>query len=502
VPALKQALKKMLRDVAAFSCHASGVTLRKYQVEAARAIALSAIRGEGKSFVVMFPRQSGKNEMQAQIEAYLLTLLSRSGAEIVKISPTWKPQAQNAMRRLERVLKRNLLTRAAWTKESGYIYRVGNARITFLSGSPGSNIVGATASTLLEIDEAQDVNIAKYDKEIAPMAASANATRVFWGTAWTSQTLLARELRAARQAEKDGGRRAFVLDAADVAAEVPAYGQFVAAQVARLGSNHPMVMTQFFSLEIDGEGGMFPPDRRLLMQGEHLRQFAPQPGKVYAMLVDVGGEEMNGQSPERHDATALTIVEVDTDGLKDDLLRAPRYRVVNRRLWTGAKHSALYGEIAALAESWGARRVVIDATGVGAGLASFLEKRLPGKVIPFIFNTASKSRLGWNFLSICDTGRFKDWGDEAGPRSDALQKTFQRQLELCQYETPAGAGQTLKWGVPDGTRDPETGEAVHDDLLLSAALCAVLDEQTWTAGGEALLLPAADPLIEIDRGGY
>jgi hypothetical protein len=51
--------------------------------------------------------------------------------------------------------------------------------IHFLSAAPSSNIVGATVSLLLECDEAQDVEIAKWDKEIAPMAASTNATRVF-----------------------------------------------------------------------------------------------------------------------------------------------------------------------------------------------------------------------------------------------------------------------------------------------------------------------------------
>ncbi|PJF45244.1 MAG: hypothetical protein CUN48_19890, partial [Candidatus Thermofonsia Clade 3 bacterium] len=98
---------------------------------------------------------------------YLLTLLMQTDAEIVKISPTWKPQAQNAMRRLERVLQRNRLTATLWTRESGYIYRVGRARILFLSGAPEANIVGATAHTLLEVDEAQDVSTAKYDKDIA-----------------------------------------------------------------------------------------------------------------------------------------------------------------------------------------------------------------------------------------------------------------------------------------------------------------------------------------------
>jgi hypothetical protein len=38
-------------------------------------------------------------------------------------------------------------------------------RIMFFSAGPESNIVGATANILLEIDEAQDVAIEKYDRE-------------------------------------------------------------------------------------------------------------------------------------------------------------------------------------------------------------------------------------------------------------------------------------------------------------------------------------------------
>jgi hypothetical protein len=114
--------------------------------------------------VVIFPRQSGKNELQAQMESYLLTALSGHPAEIVKVSPTWKPQSLNAMRRLERLLKRNdFANYLGWKKESGYIYRVGEARMFFFSGSPAANVVGATASTLLEADEAQDIQPAKWD---------------------------------------------------------------------------------------------------------------------------------------------------------------------------------------------------------------------------------------------------------------------------------------------------------------------------------------------------
>ena len=155
----------MMINPLAFCTTASGVTLRRYQEQVLTAVLDSIYRNLGLTFVVMFPRQSGKNELQAQLEVFLLALYERTGMEIVKVSPTWKPQSLNAMRRLERVLSRNRFTRRRWMRESGYIYRVGDARIFFLSGEPHANIVGATASLLLEVDEAQDVLTAKYDKE-------------------------------------------------------------------------------------------------------------------------------------------------------------------------------------------------------------------------------------------------------------------------------------------------------------------------------------------------
>ncbi len=453
--------KSLLADPVAFARYGSGIRLRSYQAEVMRALVRSALLKQGLTFVVMFPRQSGKNELQAQIETYLLAVSQELDAEMVKISPTWKPQSLNAMRRLQRVLERNLLTRGLWQKESGYIYRVGKARIFFLSGSPEANIVGATANLLLSVDEAQDIQIEKYEKEIAPMAASTNATRVFWGTAWTSQTLLARELRAAREAQRhDGLQRVFVADADRVAAEVPAYRRFVAAQVARLGRSHPLIRTQFYSEEIDGDGGMFPPARRALMRGSHAALDAPLPGRLYAMLLDVAGADEGAEegspgeaaqlrNPGR-DATALTVVEVDLTTLSDPLLRAPTYRCVHRRQWTGQKHDRLYAELLALAEAWQARQLVVDATGVGAGLAAFLSRAMPGRVIAFQFSAASKSKLGWDFLAVVDSGRWKEPAGETAP----LSEPFQAQLRNCQYQILPGPEKRMRWGVPDGTRDP------------------------------------------------
>jgi hypothetical protein len=506
------AYEEMFKSILLFSLTGSGIKLRKYQEKVALAIVDSVVNQRGMTFVVIFPRQSGKNELQAQLETYLLTLYHFKDAEMVKVSPTWKPQSLNAMRRLQRVLRGNVLVEGAekyWAREQGYIFRVENARIYFLSGAPTSNVVGATASTLLECDEAQDVLISKWDKEIAPMAASTNATRVFWGTAWTSKTLLAREKRAALEAQKNDGRqRVFIMTAEDVTQEVPAYGKFVAGEIAKHGRNHPFVKTQYFSEEIDAEGGMFPPGRRALMQGDHERQLKPQPGTVYALLIDVAGEDegIAGADGDNEalanagrDATAMTLVEVDLSSLEDELVNAPTYRVVNRRLWVGTKHTTLYGQIVAQIELFDPRFVVIDATGVGAGLASFFESKYPEKLIPFVFSQASKSRLGWNFLSVIESGRFKDHRREqpAGAIQKDEQAIFWQEVEECQMEVIPGPERKLRWGVPDGTRAMD-GELVHDDLLISAALVALLDEQTW-GRAESEVIEAVDPLAGMDE---
>jgi hypothetical protein len=502
------AIRRICMDIMEFTRQGSGIRLRKYQEAAAKAIVDSVQKKLGYTFVVIFPRQSGKNELQAQIESYLMAIFSEREAEIVKISPTWKPQSLNAMRRLERVLDRNLVTRAVWEKEQGYIYRMRGSRIFFLSGSPTANVVGATASTLLECDEAQDVLISKWDKEVAPMAASTNATRVFWGTAWTSKTLLAREMRAALKAQKkDKVQRVFIMTADEVGAEVPAYKKFVAEEVRKHGRNHPFIKTQYYSEEIDAEGGMFPAARQALMVGSHARLAGPAgDGLLYALLVDVAGQDeeisdlefgnSNLANPNR-DATALTVVEVDLSSLSDDLLRAPIYRVVDRRQWIGTPHPMLYGQLQALVEHWRASYLVVDATGVGAGLAAFLNKVLPGKVIPFVFSASSKSKLGWDFLSIIETGRFRDWKAPSDGTQDERSE-FWRQVNLCEMVVHQGPDHRMSWSVPDGTRDPETGELVHDDLLISAAMVSLLEDMDWGLA-ESQVIEAQDPLEGLNE---
>mgnify|MGYP001104978780 FL=1 len=56
----------------------------------------------------------------------------------------------------------------------------------------------------------------------------------------------------------------------------------------------------------------------------------------------------------------------------------------------------------------------------------------------------------------------------------------------------------MHWGVPDGARDPHSGLLIHDDWVLSAALCAQLEEMDWLPSAPPILIPGSDPLDGMD----
>jgi len=492
-PFVRAKLVQALSDIETFSRVVLRRPLRGYQLSPARAIVASVLERRGLTFAVMMARQSGKNETAAQVEAFLLNYFRRRGGYLVKAAPTFRPQTVNSILRLMAVLEGSLLPPPA--RERGYILRVGRARALFLSASLQASVVGATANILLEADEAQDIDEAKWNKDFRPMGASSNVTTVLWGTAWTAGTLLARAMRSLRQAEeRDGVRRVFITPWEAVAEAVPAYGAYVRGEIERLGPCHPLIRTQYNLEEIDGQGGMFPPATRTLMVGTHLRQRAPTEGREYAILLDVAGEseerlegELLRAEEPRKDSTALTIVEVARSDLGTPpawIGGLPRFLVMDRYLWTGTPHYQLYGAIVHLAELWAPTRVIVDATGVGAGLVSFLRRALGERVLPFIFTLASKSDLGWGFLGICNSGRFLDHRDDGSPERGR----FWRELAAAEHEIVQGPDKRMRWGV----RDP----ALHDDLLISAALCALLDHQEPAPYVGSQIIEAEDPLAD------
>ncbi len=360
--------------------------LRPYQSDVARRI-LNSIDGyAAKQIAMVFARQSGKDELLAQLCAYLMWRAHIKGGSIITVNPTYRPQGMIGRRRLQERFQPLLVDGTPPLLTEGPTLRLGKASTGFLSAYPQAQARGETASILMIANEAQDIS----------------------------------------------------------------------------------------------------PARRAHMRGDHPRARSATPGKHYALLLDVAGaDEISDfrfriadfddpgtiQNPrskiQNRDMTALTVVEVDLSGLDDPLTLRPRYRVVARRLWVGTPHPQLYADLADLADLarnvWQARWRVVDATGVGAGLAGFLQQALPGKVVPFIFTAHSKSQLGWDFLALVESGRYKEYVED--DESDT--GTFWAQVEVCRSQVSDAPGRLLRWGI----EDPHT----HDDLLINAPLCALLD---------------------------
>jgi hypothetical protein len=472
----------------------SNFGLRAYQVDPALAIVQSVVDGKGGQFAVMFSRQSGKDEMLAQIVAYLLMMHCVSGGSVVLAAPTFHPQATLMRDRLYDRLRTSFSPPELQLRQ-GYVVQLGNASARFLSASPQANQRGQTASLMLVANEAQDIDPAVWDSVFTPMGAATNATTLFLGTAWRRDTLLARQIGWLSQLDREDGKtRVWKVDWEEVARFVPAYGAYVERQIAQFGRNHPAIKTEYFLEEIDDAGSLFPAHRLAHLRGDHPRRHAAELGKQYALLIDVAGEdeqpvEQGAFDPNaRRDSTAITVVEIgraeesDTpflDGWTGSELelrsRLPVYRVVDRLALTGARTVKVHRRVVDLATNvWKASAVVVDATGVGAGMASYLqaslgERRKPIRVVPFVFSAATKSRLGWDFTDLIDTGRFKEYVDDslAGTPEAKVTAEYWRQLREVTFRTSLGPGKAMQWSVPAGRG--------HDDLVMSAALVVALE---------------------------
>ena len=485
--------KTLVSQLDSFTAYFGLVNLRPYQVEAANAVIDSVFNRLGRSFVWKFARQGGKDETLTALYAYLMTVLCHRDSSIVVATPTFKPQTELSMQRLQSRLSHHVVLRSQWRRQSKHIFRLRDARVQFFSAHRTANVVGATASDLLVVNEAQDVSPLIYDKHFAPMAAANNATRLFSGTAWTNTTLLAREERFCRlQQERDGIRRLFTVDGNDIAKVHPPYGQFMDAELSRLGANNPIVVSQYLCREIDAQARMFTAARQALMQADSPSHASPVPGTPCAFLIDVAGQDetlLTSQelgNPGR-DSTTLSIVDIDLSTVAT--LRSPTYRVIHRQSWTAIGHLQVFGQIKSLVEAWKPQHIVIDPTGVGEGLWALLDKSFPTRVLPVKFTQQEKSTIGWRFLAVIETGRFRD----CAPTDEV-----RLQYDACQSEILPGPAKTLRWGVPDGSRSSD-GQLIHDDYVVADSLVAKLDELEWRLHSETLIIPAPDPLDDMSH---
>ncbi|MGB7725529.1 MAG: hypothetical protein WBL37_08125 [Dehalococcoidales bacterium] len=431
-------------------------------MEIGEAVMDSVFNQKGITFSVEIARQGGKNEISARLQMALLGLFINEKKNLIKCAPTFHPQAINSMARLTDRLNDAGFGRF-WKTQNGNTVCMGNARAIFLSADKMANVVGNTAHLLLEVDEAQDVTKEKYTRDFKPMGSTTNVTTILYGTTWDDATLLEEVKQTNLEMErKDGIHRHFRYDWQEIAKYNPSYLAYVEGERERLGEDHPLFRTQYCLLPLHGGGGFFSSAQKAQLQGLHSRIHQPENGKIYVAGIDLAGEaeEINDfklwAAQKRRDSTVITIGELDYTAT-NRIQKQPGVRIVEHYHWTGTRHTELYSKIIDLTRGvWGCKKIVVDATGAGQPVASFLKEAIGMHVIPFTFTPPSKTMLGFSLQAAVNSGRLKIYA------ADNSEEYREFRWEIDNAQSQYRASQTLNFFV-----DPAKG---HDDFLMSTAL--------------------------------
>ena len=521
----RTAAKRILTDIESFSQFVLQMKLYRYQIRPLRAIIQSVLHQQGLEFLLVFSRQSGKNEALAHLFVYLLNLYQRQNVQIV-----FGAIADGIGRMMERTENRldNLWNAPHWKKKNKPLRRqLGKAAIAFLSSHPQAFSRGETAHLLLAIDEMQDQDASHIEQVFEPMRAANNATAVYIGTAkLTTDALWTKKQELEAKEKEDGIQRVFFVGPDEITKENKLYGRFLAGKLKKHGRNHPIIASEYYLEPIDGAGGLFDGRRIALMRGKYSRRPSPSPsgegrdggnGGIFIATIDVGGQD---------EATTDIIAELDNPGrdytiatmfeitLPKPNQPGPTYRAVDVFIDHGSRHfqsipgrPSLAERLNAWLDMWGVVHTICDKSGVGEGLTDWLiAMRGEAYVTGYQFSPLNKAALGSAFLAVIETGRFQYWQEpEDKPLSDGW--WFWQQVKACRYEIkPNGRFERdLKWSVPANHKTPTpTGpQLTHDDRLLSAALIALVDELHRTGiiilgHAESIIIPAKDPLSDLN----
>ncbi len=497
----------LLSDIRLFSRHIIGLPLYDYQVNALRPIIESVLARDGREHLLVFPRQSGKNEAVAQLLVYLLNLLQKQEGNIVYAAIG--DGIGRGMQRLEERLE-NRWNAGRWRTEYRPNRRVlGKAAVTFLSSHPKASARGETAHHLLIVDEFQDNDLHHIETVFTPMRAAYNAAALYLGTVrTTSDALWQKRNQLLDDEQADDLKRVHIIGPDIVTADNPYYRNFLANQVDRYGQQHPIVASEYYLQPIDSAAALFPPARLNLMRGNYPRQLGPS-NASYIATIDVAGQDEQATdilaalaNPGR-DYTVATIFRIDYDDNN-----RPVYNAVDVFVDQGSRHfqsvpgkAMLAERLLSFLEHWQVLHTIIDAGGVGEGLADWLAARISGSdITPIRLDRYRKAKLGNTLLSLIETGRLHYWTDDQdSPLTDGW--WLWKQAAACTYHLPPGGlfDRDLRFSVPAShtTTTPIGTMPTHDDRLMSLLLVAHAEElvaaaKLRTGMAKSVIIPPTD----------
>jgi len=452
----KPLFERCISDVEYEAREVSKRPLRGPQAEMLIKIEEHVARHDAQVMTIKSSRQTGKNEVEAIAERRHLWLRQYSPRYQcwIRTAPTHKPQLVVSKKRLREHLQLDahnkihhpLFLKQKLSKEEGYIWRLRNAGVEFLSSGAQANVVGSTASTCLSMDEAHKVDKNKFDEDFMPFTADTSAATLLWGVGGNGLDTLQHYI----DYNNDNKMRHLNLCyPCDYWMEVhPPYRTHVDSRVNVLGWDHPIIITQYL-LESIAARGLYLNKKQTnsILDGNHERQLTPRPGRSYEMIIDIAGgnEEFNpddllqGFEDVPVDSTAIIIYEVTGELAINNLF--PVLNIVDIIWLTGTDlgidEKMIYDSI----KRWNPRKTTIDAIGVGRQIAENMEKKF-GKsmIVKYSASDQDVSEDCYDLLARTNFDSIKMFNNDESP--EWLE--FERQLGHTQYKAQKGKMKLIK----------------------------------------------------------
>jgi hypothetical protein len=360
--------------------------------------------------------------------------------------------------------------------------------ITCMSASEGSNIEGKSYM-LVVVDESQDVGNMKYSKSISPMCSFYNGTKVLIGTPTTRKGFFYESIERNKRdfATKVRRRNHFEFNYEVVCKYNPDYAKYIAGEKRRLGEDSDEFQMSY-NLRWVIERGMFITDANLT------KILNDKLGFVYC---DTLNEHVVGiDFGKSMDSTVVSVGEVDWENpilvensksidpnIKDFIV----YNVT-LKAWLelqGDNWNTQYVDIMSFLSNFRIRKIVADATGVGAGIVDRISANMSCEVIPYVFSTPAKSDLYKHFdteikaqriiipanADVLDTREYQHFAKQML----SLQKGYSGQNMICCHPPEKGAHDDypdatalMVWGaMGEGVERPvtENGNVFYDEVV-------------------------------------
>jgi hypothetical protein len=460
---LEELFQKCLEDPQFESEEISQRPLRGPQAEIIKKVEAHVRAHKGGVMTILSARQTGKNEISATLQRRHLTFNQHSShkSSWIRTAPTHEPQIVNSKKRLEEVIQLDrkniahhpLCMDTRIQKTEGYIWRLGNATVEFMSSGPHSNVVGATASECLDMDEAHQIGREKFDEDFAPFTASTDAATLLWGVAADGlDTIESYRVLNEENKRKDLNLR-YPCEIWMEHSEV--YASHVKGRERALGWEHPIMKTQYRLIPVANEGTFLSKTQsKSFLDSEHDKELSPRPGKVYEIVIDIaaGNEDLNpnntfdrldtdSNEQTATDSTVVWIYEVTEHICQNNIF--PIVNMVSLEWWTGVTLPEQEIKITELIRYWKAQKVTIDGVGVGRQMAEALEQRFgPFMINKYIASGPSVSEDCFDLLARLNYGAVKMF------RNDGSREwlELERQLGWTKYASKNGKMSLMKPG--------------------------------------------------------